>query len=32
MLGYSDSNKESGYLAAHWLLYRAQEQLVGARP
>jgi len=30
MLGYSDSNKESGYLAAHWLLYRAQEQLVGA--
>lgn len=30
MLGYSDSNKESGYVAAHWLLYRAQEQLVGA--
>ena len=30
MLGYSDSNKESGYLAAHWLLYRAQEQLVVA--
>ncbi len=30
MLGYSDSNKESGYLAAHWLLYRAQEQLVEA--
>jgi phosphoenolpyruvate carboxylase len=30
MLGYSDSNKESGYLAAHWLLYRAQEQLVAA--
>jgi phosphoenolpyruvate carboxylase len=30
MLGYSDSNKESGYLAAHWLLYRAQEQLVDA--
>jgi len=30
MLGYSDSNKESGYLAAHWLLYRAQELLVDA--
>ncbi len=30
MLGYSDSNKESGYVAAHWLLYRAQEQLVVA--
>jgi phosphoenolpyruvate carboxylase len=27
MLGYSDSNKESGFLAANWLLYRAQEQL-----
>jgi phosphoenolpyruvate carboxylase len=24
MLGYSDSNKESGYLAANWLLHRAQ--------
>jgi len=30
MLGYSDSNKESGFLAANWLLYRAQEQLVAA--
>ena len=30
MLGYSDSNKESGYVAANWLLYRAQEQLVEA--
>ena len=30
MLGYSDSNKESGFLAAAWLLYRAQEQLVDA--
>jgi phosphoenolpyruvate carboxylase len=29
MLGYSDSNKESGPVAAHWLLYRAQERLVG---
>ena len=28
MLGYSDSNKEVGYLAAAWSLYRAQEQLV----
>ena len=28
MLGYSDSNKESGPVAAHWLLYRAQERLV----
>lgn len=28
MLGYSDSNKEVGYLAAAWSLYRAQEELV----
>ncbi len=27
MLGYSDSNKESGYLAANWSLYRAQVDL-----
>jgi phosphoenolpyruvate carboxylase len=27
MLGYSDSTKESGTLAASWMLYRAQEQL-----
>jgi phosphoenolpyruvate carboxylase len=27
MLGYSDSNKESGFLAAIWLLYRAQARL-----
>jgi phosphoenolpyruvate carboxylase len=27
MLGYSDSNKESGFLAAVWLLYRAQARL-----
>ncbi|HET7703040.1 MAG TPA: phosphoenolpyruvate carboxylase [Candidatus Limnocylindrales bacterium] len=27
MLGYSDSNKESGYLAANWLLHRAQSAL-----
>jgi phosphoenolpyruvate carboxylase len=30
MLGYSDSNKEVGYLAAAWSLYQAQEQLVEA--
>ena len=30
MLGYSDSSKESGYLAASWSLYRAQEALVAA--
>ena len=24
MLGYSDSNKDGGYLAANWALYRAQ--------
>ena len=29
MLGYSDSSKESGFLAANWLLYHAQEELVG---
>ena len=28
MLGYSDSNKEVGYLAAAWSLHHAQEQLV----
>jgi phosphoenolpyruvate carboxylase len=28
MLGYSDSNKESGYLAANWLLHGAQSALV----
>ncbi|MFI5258698.1 MAG: phosphoenolpyruvate carboxylase [Candidatus Limnocylindrales bacterium] len=27
MLGYSDSNKESGFLAAVWMLYRAQSHL-----
>ncbi len=27
MLGYSDSNKESGFLAAIWMLYRAQARL-----
>jgi phosphoenolpyruvate carboxylase len=28
MLGYSDSNKDSGYLAANWMLQRAQSDLV----
>jgi phosphoenolpyruvate carboxylase len=29
MLGYSDSAKDSGYLASQWWLYVAQERLVG---
>ena len=28
MLGYSDSNKDGGYLAANWALYRAEQELV----
>ncbi|WP_082522797.1 phosphoenolpyruvate carboxylase [Geodermatophilus sp. Leaf369] len=28
MLGYSDSNKDGGYLAANWALYRAELALV----
>jgi len=27
MLGYSDSNKDGGYLAANWLLYCAEKEL-----
>jgi phosphoenolpyruvate carboxylase len=27
MLGYSDSNKDGGYAASSWALYRAQEEL-----
>lgn len=27
MLGYSDSNKDGGYLAANWALYRAEARL-----
>jgi phosphoenolpyruvate carboxylase len=30
MLGYSDSNKESGLLSAAWLLHQAQSALVAA--
>jgi len=28
MLGYSDSNKDGGYLTANWALYRAERTLV----
>ncbi len=27
MIGYSDSNKDGGYLAANWELYQAQERI-----
>ena len=27
MIGYSDSNKDGGYLMANWSLYRAQEEI-----
>ena len=27
MLGYSDSNKDAGFVAANWALYRAQREL-----
>src|SRR5947208_10062605 len=27
MIGYSDSNKDGGYLAANWALYQAQGRL-----
>ena len=30
MLGYSDSNKDGGYLSANWALYQAEESLVAA--
>jgi phosphoenolpyruvate carboxylase len=30
MLGYSDSNKDGGFLTANWELYRAQEALASA--
>ncbi|WP_324716864.1 phosphoenolpyruvate carboxylase [Carboxydochorda subterranea] len=28
MLGYSDSSKDGGYLAANWALYRAQQEML----
>ncbi len=30
MLGYSDSNKDGGYLSANWELYKAQERIAAA--
>lgn len=30
MVGYSDSNKDGGYLSAHWALYQAHEALAMA--
>ncbi len=30
MVGYSDSNKDGGYLAANWFLYRAQKEMARA--
>jgi phosphoenolpyruvate carboxylase len=27
MIGYSDSNKDGGYIASNWSLYRAQQEL-----
>ena len=30
MLGYSDSNKDGGYLASNWALYRAEVAVVAA--
>jgi phosphoenolpyruvate carboxylase len=30
MLGYSDSNKDAGFVAANWALYRAQRELCEA--
>lgn len=29
MIGYSDSNKDAGFLAANWALYRAQDEIAG---
>ena len=29
MIGYSDSNKDGGYLMANWYLYQAQEEITG---
>lgn len=27
MIGYSDSNKDGGYVSSNWLLYRAQQEI-----
>ena len=32
MIGYSDSNKDGGYLAANWALYQAQERIAAHVP
>ena len=32
MIGYSDSNKDGGYLAAGWALYQAQQAVSRACP
>ena len=32
MIGYSDSNKDGGYLASNWALYRAQERIARIVP
>ncbi len=28
MLGYSDSNKDGGYVTSSWCLYQAEQELV----
>ena len=32
MIGYSDSNKDGGYLASNWALYQAQERIARSLP